>query len=119
VDTVTSGTSQVSLITAFHVRMGALVLPKGMETEASGVVPVAGLTRGDGGDRLVVEVTDSVASISPGDLVVTNGFSEMVPRGIPLGRVIEVTKQIEYGSRRLVVAPAFRLGESREVYVLK
>lgn len=110
VQTVDGATCQALLLSAPSVRVGALVM---------GDPPQAGLLRGETPDRWVVELLAGDAEIRPGAWVVTSGYSERVPRGIPIGRVARVDSQPEYGQRRVRVAPSVRLGEVREVAVLR
>ncbi|MBL8086686.1 MAG: rod shape-determining protein MreC [Chthonomonas sp.] len=115
VDAVSANACQIDLISSFQLRVGAMVLSRNDPTAPA----IAGLLRGEGGERLVLEFVETSAEIEPGDLVVTSGYSDKTPRGIPIGRVTEVRKDEDYGSRKVSVAAMTRLGESREVFVLK
>lgn len=110
VQTVDGDTCQALLLSAPSVRVGALVL---------GDPPQAGLLRGETPDLWMVELLAGDAEIRPGAWVVTSGYSDRVPRGIPIGRVARVDSQPEYGQRRVRVAPSVRLGEVREVVVIR
>jgi rod shape-determining protein MreC len=111
VQTVDAHTSQAILITSPPpFRIGAMV---------STDPPVAGLMHGEGPDRLVVEFLDLVVPVQPGDLVFTSGFSEKIPRGIPVGRVVQVHVDAAFGVRRAHVFPNAHVGSSREVFILR
>jgi len=78
----------------------------------------AGLLHGEDWNRLILELgTD--ASVTNGDLVSTSGFSEKIPRGIPIGRVVQTTHDREFGVVRAQIFPNITLGEVQEVIVLK
>ena len=78
----------------------------------------AGLLHGEDWNRLILELgTD--ASVTTNDLVSTSGFSEKIPRGIPIGRVVQTTHDREFGVVRAQVFPNIQIGEVQEVVVLK
>lgn len=81
--------------------------------------PSAGLLRGESSTTFLLEFNDPKAPVASGDLVVTSGFSEHIPRGIPIGRVIQVDDNVEFGKRQARVYPSVNIGSVREVFVLK
>lgn len=81
--------------------------------------PSAGLLRGETSNTFVLQFDDPQAPVKVGDLVVTSGFSEHIPRGVPIGRVIQVVDDIEFGRRQARVYPGVSIGKVREVYVLR
>lgn len=122
VDNVGSNSCQINIISSFQSRIGAVVVPRQSadSSEAAGPIPpIAGLLQGDGPERLVLVLQDTGSKVSPGDLVMTSGYSEKIPRGIPIGRIVDVEKSTEYGSRRAVVVPLFQLGQSEYVWVIQ
>ncbi|MEZ0326201.1 MAG: rod shape-determining protein MreC [Fimbriimonas sp.] len=68
---------------------------------------------------LGVSFQDPQAPVEIGDTIVTSGFSERIPRGIVIGKVILVEDSQELGTRRAVIDPAVSLGDVREVHVLR
>lgn len=122
VDSVGANSCQINIISSFQSRIGAVVVPRksAAASEATGPIPpIAGLLQGDGPERLVLVLQDTGSLISPGDLVITSGYSEKIPRGIPIGRIVDVEKSTEFGSRRAVVTPLFQLGQSEYVWVIQ
>ncbi len=110
VQTVAPKMSQALLLTSPQITVGA----KTMGTSSQ-----AGLLKGMASDNLVLDFTDSLTPIAVGDKVVTSGYSELIPGLIPIGQVIDVENQPEFGLRRVKVAPNFRTHAMREVVVLK
>jgi len=110
VSTVSAGTSQINLVISPQVQIGATI--------RRGLNPT-GLLKGDGIASMVIEYLESASDIRVGDLVVTSGFSEMIPAGIPIGEVVNRNVDAQYGSRRALVAPFVLPGDVREVRVLR
>lgn len=81
--------------------------------------PAVGLLYGESLDRLTVEFVDLNAPIEVGDWIVTSGLSAMIPADIPIGRVVQVRKDAEFGTRAAQVFPAVSLGRVRDVVVLR
>jgi len=52
-------------------------------------------------------------------LVTTAGFSEKIPRAIPIGRVVQKAHDREFGVVRAQVFPNVQIGEVQEVIVLR
>lgn len=121
VQTADAHTAQVRLLSSPRPFMiGATVIrkPSTPEADAKGQ-SVSGLMHGEAPDRLTVEFLDMNAPIDIGDLVVTSGFSELIPSDIPIGRIVQVYKDEEFGTRVAQVFPAVSLGRVREVMVLR
>ncbi len=115
VGVIQSTTPQSSIVTLLSApppfTIGALV--------ASRNPSPAGLLRGEGSNTLLLQFDDPKAPVENGDLIITSGFSEQIPRGIPIGRVIQVMDDVEFGRRQAKVFPSVSIGEVREVVVLK
>lgn len=121
VQTADSRTAQVRLLSSPRPFMiGATVLrkPATADTDTQ-AASISGLMHGEAPDRLTVEFLDLNAPIDIGDLVVTSGFSELIPHGIPIGRIVQVYKDDEFGTRIAQVFPAVTLSRVREVIVLR
>ena len=110
VQSTSGSTSQVTLISSPYLRIGAVT---------SRNPPSAGLLHGESTNMLILEFLDFDTAVQNGDLVVTSGFSELIPRGIPIGRVVAYENSREFGLRRSRVYPFVRIGAVREVYVLE
>ena len=103
-------TSQVTLIYAPTLRIGAV---------AQRDPPAAGLLQGESSSKLVLEFVDLEAPVQNGDLVVTSGFSERIPGGIPIGKIVQISDDKEFGTRRAQIYPNVQIGSVREVFVLR
>lgn len=110
VSTVAPHTSQVSMLGTANLIIGAMV---------GRTPPSAGLLQGAGVNSLYIDLNDPKAEVKAGDLVLTSGYSEKIPRGIIIGRVLSVDDIPELGQRRANVFPATNLGSNREVVILK
>lgn len=115
VQSVTPTQCQVLLVTSSSLNngngIGALDISRNP--------PPAGLLKGENSSTMKLTFHDPKAPAQTGDVVVTTGYSEKIPRGIPLGRIIQVEDDPEYGARRAVVDPFMSPGQLREVHVLR
>jgi rod shape-determining protein MreC len=111
VQTVSPSTSQVLLLTSHGLTIGAIVLNRNPSP--------AGLLRGEDSSTLSLSFNDPKATVQIGDTIASSGLSEFIPRGIPIGRVIQVIDDEAFGERRAVVDPFVVVGELKEVTVLK
>lgn len=110
VSSVSANTCQMNLVTSTQVRIGAMVMKE---------TPAAGLLRGQGPNSLVLEYLETTSTIDVGDIAYTSGFSEVIPRGIPIGQVVSVEKEADFGMRRARLVPVAQLGATTEVWVVK
>lgn len=111
VQSVGSHECTAQLITSAASTLGALV--------PSHDPPPAGLIRGENGATLTLTFSDPNAPVKMGDAVVTTGYSELVPRGVLIGRVIQIEDAPELGARTARVYPSAQIGRVREVAILK
>ncbi|HLK14819.1 MAG TPA: rod shape-determining protein MreC [Fimbriimonadaceae bacterium] len=81
--------------------------------------PPAGLLRGEGPGSLYVDFLDPNAIVDIRDEIVTSGLSTRIPPNIPVGRVLRIEENLDYGRKRALVFPWASLGAAREVFVLK
>lgn len=110
VQTVSAHTSQINLLTSPQVSLGAMVATSPKQ---------AGILRGGSAERLTLDLVDVALPLAPGDMVVTSGFSDKIPRGIPVGRVLQVESQPEFGTRRAQVVPSIEIARLQQVFLLK
>lgn len=110
VQTVERGKCQVLLISSPRLRIGAMVKRD---------PPPVGLAIGESPRAVLLDYLDMRATVQVGDEVVTSGYSDRVPPGIPIGKIAQINDDPETGSRRCQVFPHVVLGEVRSVYVLK
>jgi len=115
VETVDRSTSQVLLITSpsNESRITAIVRREPPNP------PQAGLIIGQGPDSLLLELADPTATVQTGDIVTTSGFSDQIPRGIVIGKIVRVDDDPVFGKRTATVFPRIALGQLREVVVIK
>jgi rod shape-determining protein MreC len=111
VQVVEANRSQALLLSSASLTIGAI--------DGSRNPAPAGLLRGENSATLTLTFQDPKAPVEIGDRIVTSGFSDRIPRGILIGKVIAVTTDEEFGSRRATVDPAVSIGEVREVQILK
>lgn len=111
IQTVEKNRCQVLLITSAGLTVGAADLSRDP--------PPAGFCRGESSNSLTVDFQDPKAPVEIGDRIVTSGFSDKIPKGIIIGRVISVESDEQFGRLRAQVFPAISVGNLREVHVLK
>ncbi len=110
VQTVEAHSCQVLSITNAGLKIGALVMDRNPSP--------AGLLRGRDSSTVTLSFQDPKAAIQIGDRVMTSGFSELIPRGILIGKVIQVDDDVAFGRREAVIDPSVSIGNIREVQVI-
>lgn len=110
VQTVASDHCEALLLVSPITKIGAI---------AARNPPPAGILRGEGGGVLYVDFLDVNAIVQNGDEILTSGFSERIPPNIPIGRIIGLETNVDFGTKRAVVFPWATLGAAREVFILK
>ena len=98
-------TALVLLLTDADSRVAGLVV-RSRET---------GLLVGRGQAELELAYVDPDADIIEGDAVVTAGLGGPFPKGLPLGTVVRVARDVASGLSRVRVRPAARLGGLEDV----
>ncbi|QYK57486.1 MAG: rod shape-determining protein MreC [Fimbriimonadaceae bacterium] len=109
VQTVDGGLVQALLLTSPSQQVGAKTVS---------ATPLVGLIRGQTPTRLVIDVLEGDLARA-GDPVVTSGLGESIPPGLLVGTVVEVAEDPVLGTRRVYVAPAARIDQIREGWILK
>jgi len=101
-------TSQVQGITDHESGIGAMV-------QRSRAV---GICKGQDSDLLHLTYLAKDADITPGDIIITSGQGGVLPKGIPVGRVVKV--QMESGGfmKSAEVRPSVRFDQVEEVFVV-
>lgn len=110
VQTADARSSQILLISSPQLRIVGMVQRD---------PPPVGFIRGQSAGAMVFEVTDAKSVVQNGDMVYTSGFSERIPPGIKIGRIVQIEEDLAFGSKRCQVFPGVQVGAAREVYVLK
>lgn len=111
VQTVEAERCDVQLLTSRGLTIGAIDMSRNP--------PPAALLRGESGPTLTLTFQDPKTPVEIGDRIATSGFSDRIPRGIMIGRVISVSQDEEFGSLRAKVDPGVNIGSLREVHVLR
>jgi rod shape-determining protein MreC len=106
VQSVDKTTCQVMLLNNPRLTIGAIDLSR--------KPPVAGLLK-----MLSVTFQDPQAPVEVGDMIVTSGFSNKIPRGLIIGKVVLIENNQELGTRRAIVDSAVSIGDVREVQILR
>jgi rod shape-determining protein MreC len=84
-----------------------------------------GIVRGQFGDSLLMEWVLTSEKIEPGDVVLTAGLAlgdelrSHYPKGLILGRVVDVTRAENSAYQRAVLQPAVDLRKLEQVLVVK
>lgn len=111
VQTVDRNSCQALLLTSPSSQLGALDLSRNP--------PSTGLLKGMDSRTLSFTLFEPKAPVEIGDVIVTSGFGPRIPRGLVIGRVIQVEDNPELGIKRALVDPEIEIGEVREVVVLR
>ena len=77
-----------------------------------------GLVSGTLGTNLIMRYLPDDADIAVGDLVVTSELSQLYPKGILVGRVVNLGKEFSGLNRYALVKPAVDLANIEEVLVI-
>ncbi len=77
IDSVTSNTSRVLLVSDMNSQVGVNISRTGAK----------GILRGDGSSDGVLEFYEKVPNVKPGDVVSTSTYSSKFPSGIPIGKI--------------------------------
>ncbi len=102
--------SQIALLDSPSFKIGAMALRQ---------PPQPGILRSQGSGRLILDYLNVKSPLQEGDTVVTSGFSPKIPRGIPIGKILEIEDDPDFGIRRARVFPNVQMGEVREVFVIR
>jgi rod shape-determining protein MreC len=105
---VAPGAAQVQLLSDRDCSVGALLV-RGRSR---------GIISGTGTAALQMKYVSNLEDVAVGDLVVTSGIDGMYPKGIAVGRVV----QLQNGPRlfkNITVEPAARLERLEEVFILE
>ncbi|MDD5409533.1 MAG: rod shape-determining protein MreC, partial [Candidatus Omnitrophica bacterium] len=77
-----------------------------------------GLVSGSLGANLIMRYLPPDAQISAGDIIVTSELSQVYPKGLLVGKVINIGKEFSGLSCYAVVKPAVELSSIEEVFVI-
>ena len=77
-----------------------------------------GLVNGSLGSNLIMRYLPDDAQIAVGDIIITSELSQVYPKGLLVGRVINIGKEFSGLSRYAVVKPSADLSSIEEVSVI-
>jgi rod shape-determining protein MreC len=107
VESVTSNTSRVLLISDLKSQVGVTV----SRTGAKGVL------RGDGSSEAVLEFYEKVPNVKVGDLIATSTYSQKFPAGIAVGRIKSLDlKRLPASIAKIELFPPIRSLDWVEIY---
>ncbi|TRZ50308.1 rod shape-determining protein MreC [bacterium] len=101
-------TAKIMLISDSNIGVAALVQRSRQE----------GLVSGTLGSVLVMKYLPPEADISPSDLVITSGLTDVYPKGLIIGTVVSVGEEFSGLSRYAIIRPAVNLSNIEEVLVI-
>lgn len=110
VTSVSESNCYVTLITHPQFSVGVRI--------ARGTSQQVGLLRGRGDTMMVLDLPASEADAQASDLIITGGLSTMYPEGIVVGKVTEMWRDPNTGTRAGYVSPAVNFNKIREAKVL-
>ena len=111
----------VGRVTELHATTALVTLLTDPESRVAGLVERSretGLLVGRGRGRCELLYLDADADVQAGDQIVTAGLGGPFPKGVPLGTVIQVTRDEQVGAAWASVVPAAQLGRLEEVLCL-
>lgn len=77
-----------------------------------------GLVSGTLGAHLIMKYLPEGADINIGDIIITSGLNDAYPKGLLIGSVIEVAKELSGLSYFAIIKPAVNLSNIEEVLVI-
>ncbi len=80
--------------------------------------PLIGVVRGENASTLSMTFLDPKAPAQIGDMIVTCGFSDKIPPGLLIGKIIQTEPNEELGTLKARLSPAFEPGALDLVFVL-
>jgi len=80
--------------------------------------PLVGMVRGENASTLSMQFLDVKAPAQIGDLIVTSGYSGVIPSGIAIGRIIQIEPNEELGMLKARLTPSVEPWNLVDVLVL-
>lgn len=102
-------TSRMIALTDSNSAVGAMV----QRSRCNGVL------QGQGGDFLTLSYLPKDADVKVGDIVISSGMGQMIPKGLVIGRVVKVVHNRVLGSTTALVRPSIRFDQIEQVFLLK
>lgn len=102
-------TSQVVAVTDQTSALGAMT----QRSRSSGIL------QGQGGDLLVLAYLPKDADVKKNDVIVSSGVGRVIPKGLIIGRVIQVQRNNVGGTTSALIRPSVRFDQVEQVLVVK
>lgn len=110
IQTVEETHSQASLLSSPILQLGAMILKN---------PPYVGLISGDGPKTISMELLDDKVPVKVNDLVTTSEFSEKIPPYLPIGKVIHVEHNPDFGTQKARIFLNASIEKTKEVFIFK
>ncbi len=78
-----------------------------------------GILQGQAGDYLLLSYLPKEADIKVGDVIVSSGMGQVIPKGLVIGRVAKVVRSEVMGSTKALVRPSIRIDSIEQVFLIK
>jgi len=104
----TTLTSKVMLVNDPNLGVSALIQRSRQE----------GLVSGTLGSSLIMRYLSNDADVKVSDIIITSGLTEAYPKGILIGRVVEVGEEFSGLSRYCVIRPAVNTANIEELLII-
>lgn len=108
-------TSQVVAITDSSSAVGAMVL----RSRSTGILQGSDIVNGESSDYPVLTYLPKDADVRKGDIIVSSGKGQVIPKGFVIGRVVRVVRNSVAGSTSALVRPSVRIDQLEQVFVVK
>lgn len=77
----------------------------------------SGVVQGQGADYLVLAYLPKDADVKIGDVVVSSGIGRVIPKGLPIGRVIKVVTNSVAGTTSALLEPSVSFDQVEQVFI--
>ena len=79
----------------------------------------SGMLQGQSSDYLLLSYLPKDADVKVGDVVISSGMGQVVPKGLVVGRIVRVVRSEVMGSTKALVRPSIRLDQIEQVFIIK
>ncbi len=108
---------QILDVDPFTSQMVALT---NLENKVGGTVQrsrCSGMVMGQGSEYLLLTYLPKDADVMPNDIVVSSGMGKVIPKGLPIGRVVKVIRDSSGGTTSALVLPSVRFEQVETVFI--
>ncbi len=74
--------------------------------------------QGQGTDYLVLTYLPKDADVIKNDIIVSSGMGGVIPKGIPIGRVVSVIRDSVAGTTSALIRPSVKFDQIEYVFIL-